>query len=71
MATVSDPLGTFNDFEVYPMPMFATLEEPELEAAIVERDFQYVIETVRSTIHTPCEIYRSPGRLTSGYPSLS
>jgi uncharacterized glyoxalase superfamily protein PhnB len=34
MTTVSDTLSTFNDFEVYPMPMFATLEEPELEAAI-------------------------------------
>ena len=27
-------METFNDFEVYPMPMFATLEEPDLEAAI-------------------------------------
>src|SRR5690242_10763058 len=34
MTTDSDTLGTFNDFEVYPMPMFATLEEPDLEAAI-------------------------------------
>lgn len=35
---MSDPepptFGTFNGEDVYPMPMFATLEEPDLEAAI-------------------------------------
>jgi uncharacterized glyoxalase superfamily protein PhnB len=34
MMTEPPTLGTFNDFEVYPMPMFATLEQPDLEAAI-------------------------------------
>ena len=34
MMTEPPTLGTFNDFEVYPMPMFATLEVPDLEAAI-------------------------------------
>lgn len=35
---MSDPeppsFGTFNGEDIYPMPMFATLEEPDLDAAI-------------------------------------
>jgi uncharacterized glyoxalase superfamily protein PhnB len=38
MMTEPETLATFNGHDVYVMPMFATLEEPDLEAAIAWYD---------------------------------